>query len=272
MPSMRGFICSFVSAVAAAAAVHPAWAQHVGDIGLSVVEGRLVTGEISASGLGAERLVFTGQFGSTGSPHFTSDPGFDALPGTFAVGTRVGFRFTGPVLVWNGSAFEPTSPAGPMSGERVRGAFLTLNATSTDAPTPGFDLAVQSNGGWHRHLSWTLLPATGEVEPQPGAYLVPLAMYSTDPAVGESAPFAIVMGDGVPDEVLAEAAAAAEVIYAGGSACLGDLNGNGTVDGADLGALLSAWGTDGPGDLNADGVVNGADLGSLLSAWGPCAR
>lgn len=50
---------------------------------------------------------------------------------------------------------------------------------------------------------------------------------------------------------------------------LGDLNGDGVVDGADLGILLGAWG-DGPGspaDLNQDGVVDGADLGILLSAW-----
>lgn len=48
----------------------------------------------------------------------------------------------------------------------------------------------------------------------------------------------------------------------------GDLNNDGAVDGADLGLLLSNWGTAGPGDLNGDGVVDGADLGILLSTWG----
>jgi len=52
-----------------------------------------------------------------------------------------------------------------------------------------------------------------------------------------------------------------------------DFNGDGVVDGADLGILLSAWGTcpvddDCPADLNGDGVVDGADLGILLSLWG----
>jgi len=47
-----------------------------------------------------------------------------------------------------------------------------------------------------------------------------------------------------------------------------DLNGDGVVDGADLGILLGAWGGDGPADLNDDGVVDGADLGLLLGAWG----
>jgi hypothetical protein len=50
-------------------------------------------------------------------------------------------------------------------------------------------------------------------------------------------------------------------------AVLGDLDGNGFVNGADLGTLLGAWGTAGPGDLNSDGIVNGADLGILLGAW-----
>lgn len=47
----------------------------------------------------------------------------------------------------------------------------------------------------------------------------------------------------------------------------GDLDGNGTVDGADLGLLLGAWGTTGPGDLDGNGIVNGADLGALLGNW-----
>jgi hypothetical protein len=43
-----------------------------------------------------------------------------------------------------------------------------------------------------------------------------------------------------------------------------DLNGDGTVDGADLGLLLAGWNTAGPGDINGDGLVDGADLGLLL--------
>jgi hypothetical protein len=60
------------------------------------------------------------------------------------------------------------------------------------------------------------------------------------------------------------------------ASCLGDLNLDGVVTGADLGLMLGAWGacpggTPGClGDLNLDGVVTGADLGLLLGAWGPC--
>jgi hypothetical protein len=54
--------------------------------------------------------------------------------------------------------------------------------------------------------------------------------------------------------------------------CVGDINGNAEVDGADLGILLSDWGTVDP-DSNLDGLgsVDGADLGLLLANWGPCA-
>jgi len=52
-----------------------------------------------------------------------------------------------------------------------------------------------------------------------------------------------------------------------GSPILGDINGDGRVDGADLGLLLAAWGGSGPADLNGDGIVDGADLGLLLAAW-----
>ncbi|HMN96893.1 MAG TPA: right-handed parallel beta-helix repeat-containing protein [Phycisphaerales bacterium] len=51
--------------------------------------------------------------------------------------------------------------------------------------------------------------------------------------------------------------------------CIGDLDGDGAVDGADLGLLLGAWGT-AAADLDGDGVVDGADLGLLLGAWGGC--
>jgi hypothetical protein len=47
-----------------------------------------------------------------------------------------------------------------------------------------------------------------------------------------------------------------------------DINGDGIVDGADLGMLLGAWGFGGATDLNSDGTTDGADLGLLLAQWG----
>ena len=52
--------------------------------------------------------------------------------------------------------------------------------------------------------------------------------------------------------------------------CLGDLDRNRQVNGADLGILLGQWGQTGSGDLDGNGIVGGADLGLLLGVWGAC--
>ena len=55
---------------------------------------------------------------------------------------------------------------------------------------------------------------------------------------------------------------------------LGDLDGDGAVNGADLGMLLGKWGpvtadpASAAADLDRNGTVDGADLGMLLGAWG----
>ena len=70
-----------------------------------------------------------------------------------------------------------------------------------------------------------------------------------------------VNADGIPDVCQAPCVSA-------------DLNNDRSVDGADLGVLLSAWGPAGPeptrADINGNGIVDGADLGVLLANWGAC--
>ena len=51
--------------------------------------------------------------------------------------------------------------------------------------------------------------------------------------------------------------------------CPADLNGDHTVDAADLATLLNSWGGTSP-DLNGDGIVSASDLAVILNAWGPC--
>jgi formylglycine-generating enzyme required for sulfatase activity len=56
--------------------------------------------------------------------------------------------------------------------------------------------------------------------------------------------------------------------------CDGDIVPDGIVNGIDLSAVLSAWGTPGqgpfPADVNEDGMVDGVDLSYVLSGWGNC--
>ncbi|MBX3355725.1 MAG: hypothetical protein KF724_08505 [Phycisphaeraceae bacterium] len=54
--------------------------------------------------------------------------------------------------------------------------------------------------------------------------------------------------------------------------CLGDLNGDSVVNGADIAIILGFWGVT-PlylGDLNCDGLADGVDIALLLGNWGPC--
>ncbi len=68
-------------------------------------------------------------------------------------------------------------------------------------------------------------------------------------------------GDGVGDFKLVEFVINCPFVAA-------DLNQDFKVDGADLGVLLSAWGSrDCVADLDDDGSVSGSDLGLLLAAW-----
>ena len=56
------------------------------------------------------------------------------------------------------------------------------------------------------------------------------------------------------------------------SDCPGDLNGDGTVYGADLALLLAVWNSDDPtADIDGNGIVDAADLAQVLGYWGPCA-
>ncbi|MCH2161595.1 MAG: M12 family metallo-peptidase [Phycisphaerales bacterium] len=54
--------------------------------------------------------------------------------------------------------------------------------------------------------------------------------------------------------------------------CSGDFNFDAIVDGADLGLLISNWGSKSAKleDLNDDKIVDGADLGIFLGNWGSC--
>lgn len=63
--------------------------------------------------------------------------------------------------------------------------------------------------------------------------------------------------DGIPDECQAHP---------------GDVNGDGSVDGADLGLMIASWGVCAapcPADQNGDGLVDGADIGVLVANWAP---
>jgi hypothetical protein len=133
------------------------------------------------------------------------------------------------------------APAGAAVGWAVVGANGALsNVARTDASTRAARSFAVGNGG-HLHGQYVF----GNV---PGVYRLRLVAWDANGTYLDADPVSLVVQVGpLP---------------------VGDLTGDGRVDGADLGVLLGAWGTSGPGDLDADGLVTGSDLGLLLGAWG----
>ncbi len=237
-----------------------AMAQHAGDIGLGVADDRLeVSGPIGGEDSGG---VFYAEFGDTGFPGYTSNPGFDAFPGTFPPG-RIGFDALSGLRRWDmklGVWEEPEDVP-----ERMSISFITLQTIVDDDPEDGFDLAVQPNGGWHRHLDFEIL-AGESGERRPGVYRIDFSLYSTM-GIANSEPFTIVFGY---DASQAEVDAAIESLEPS-PPCPGDFDGDGAVSGADFGMMLAAFGTNSPEfDLDGDGIISGSDIGLLLSTWGVC--
>ncbi|MBL9147841.1 MAG: VCBS repeat-containing protein [Phycisphaerae bacterium] len=101
-----------------------------------------------------------------------------------------------------------------------------------------------------------------------------------DPGTGRVVKAVDVDGNGTSDLVLATQSVGGVAGGSGGGVrafvnehapgAVGDINGDGVVDGSDLGLLLGAWGLrGGPADINEDGIVDGADLAIVLGAWAP---
>jgi hypothetical protein len=134
-----------------------------------------------------------------------------------------------------------------------------------DQPISGFDLAVQPDGGWHRHMNYELL-ADSSGSRVAGVYRFDVVLYSTQ-GLEDSEPFTLIFDYEADSEDVDDAI---ESMY-DTNTCPGDFDGNGFVDGADLTRLLAEWGLSGTSvDLSGDGIISGADLTILLGRWGLC--
>ncbi|MFM1832149.1 MAG: hypothetical protein RLZZ461_465 [Planctomycetota bacterium] len=143
------------------------------------------------------------------------------------------------------------------------GREIAAPSWSDDAPVGASALrwAVALDGRDDRFETWIELQP--DADAGPGSF----GLVATMPADAPDCD-----ADGIPDAI--------EVHWLGSPPCdlncIGDLDGSGEVDGADLGAWLVTVGAECPqgqpcpGDLDGDGEVTGADLGRLLAAWGPC--
>jgi hypothetical protein len=249
-----------------------ALAQHAGDVYARPTGGVVETGAVSGDGtIDAPELVFAAEFGDSGFPAFTANPGFNSLPGEWPVGSRLGWNALAGLRVWNGNGFDPAGD------ETLLVDFGSQDFTIADGPVAGFDIAVQADGGFHKHLNF-FLEAAGD--PDAGVYLVELEMYSTSASIDPSPPFWIVFDNEAPDEIDAALAWVLENL-AGGAGCPADITGpggepDGNVDALDFLELIAQWGCPsppctadiaGPGG-GPDGTVDAIDFLELIAQWG----
>jgi formylglycine-generating enzyme required for sulfatase activity len=103
---------------------------------------------------------------------------------------------------------------------------------------------------------------------------IPSDLFNQAIGSGQAVNFTLTSSQGVGGCTTVEPEISLEFRYRAVSHCGGDLNDDGTVDGGDLGALLSSWGScqGCAADINGDGLVNGADLGALVVQWGGCSN
>ena len=176
----------------------------------------------------------------------------------------------GYAVAMSGDAIAVGAPAAVVAGSRAGTVYLYREVGSQAVPV----LRTGGPGGIGSEFSGTSVALTPQVlaagaplattnSPYAGAAIA--LDYAAD-CDADASPDALEIatgasdlnGDGIPDACQ----------------CTGDLNGDGSVGGQDLGVLLGFWGTTAStfprADINRDGLVTGADLGVLLSQWGPC--
>lgn len=180
--SLSVFAFSFAAAVASAAQAD----IPEGDVFLEIINNRITTGLISEDGSQITHgvRVFAGDLGVDG-PNFGSDPGFMGPPGTFRVGTSVGFNLRAALRRWDGMDFS-TIPVETMTIQL--GPLGPVETPPTDVLVPGFSIPVSSDPGsegeWHHHPVQTLTGPASD-----GIYLVEFEIFSTDPSLQTSLPF-----------------------------------------------------------------------------------
>jgi serine protease AprX len=218
----------------------------------------------SAIAAGVTCIFASGNEGSGSPPDNVRTPG--DVPDVITVGAvdcsdnLAGFSSTGPVT-WESIApwFDHPYPPGLIK---------------PDVAGPGVDTESTHNSC----SGYTTMSGTSMATPHVAgaAALVIQANSSLTPAEVKAALMntAVDLGvAGIDNEYGAgrvDALAAVESVLA--PPCGGDVNGDGSIDVADILQLLNEWGPCAgcQGDLNGDGIVGVPDLLVVLDGWGPC--
>jgi len=146
------------------------------------------------------------------------------------------------------------------------------NAAGANPFNDIFRVDVSDDGG----ETWANIETVGPTPPEVnGGWFFREWSIGDFAALTDSVQFRFVASDEDPQALVEAALDLVEIRVVGcptAPSIPGDLNGDGVVDGADLGILLSAWGAcddceECPADLTGDCTVDGSDLGVLLENW-----
>tara|TARA_B110000196_G_scaffold305457_1_gene303088 strand:+ start:1154 stop:2026 length:873 start_codon:yes stop_codon:yes gene_type:complete len=245
---------------------------HAGDVFIYVEEGHIETGLVDEDNTEEHVRVFEAEFGESGLPEYTDEPGWEAFAGTFDPALRVGWNATDGLHRWNGSGLDHDIE------ETIMVNFGTLTFEIGQEPVDGFDLAVAPDGSFHRHVGFLI---DGPAGPQPGIYIVELELFAATTrrsfdAPEHSEPFWIVFNYSGSEEEHEEAIEWVAENLAGDDhgheGCHGDFNDDDDVNVVDLLVLISEWGACSgcDADLDANGIVDVTDLLELMADWGEC--
>lgn len=261
----RFIVCFLVATVMVVLmSTQEAAAQHAGDVYIDVESGQIVTGLVDEDeDVEANVRVYESEFGESGVPGYSDEPGWEAFPGTFDPGSRLGWNALAGVQRWNGTGFD--------SGidETITVTFGTLSFEIGSEPINGFDLLVATDGSFHRHLGFFL---DGLVNaPEVGIYMVELELYTVGNTPEASKPFWIVFNNEDSEEEHEAAVEWVETNMDGEVSCPGDINVDLAVNTDDFSEFLIQFGQTGPSlsaDLDSDQDVDIHDFSEFLINFG----
>ena len=245
------------------------------DLGVDALD-YVVTGSGVLSGTLSGTAVLTPSFTTVNVPVVTSTVGLRTGTATVTSANEavqnpsIPLNVSIQVLRVSNPSFSAASDSNTLTvpisasvgGAAVEATFQVSNfGFSSDQATMDID-AVQIPSGPFSLVSGTATgigatPGTVRVKFNPAGLAA--GTYTANATVQTS-------DENVPGATTAQVVATLSATIGGGNPA--DLNGDGVVNGADLGALLSQWGQPGSGDLNGDGIVGGADIGFMLANWG----
>jgi len=183
---MRTIITAFTMLAVAGTAM-----AHEGDVGLKIIDGRIVTG-IVEDGPGGEFVipgerVFAAEMFEFGGRIYADEPGLFAEAGEFP-DSQLGFDFASPVQRWDGSTFVSTSQTYTLE-------FGPLSATSPLAGgAAGFGIGV-GPAGFDEHYDFYLN------DPEAGVYLLAIDLWSDDSTIaGAETTYLVFDYDAAPGE------------------------------------------------------------------------